>query len=90
MASKGIKDNVQEDKVEKEKVEMIKRLTSYDDTVVYEKLIEHNGDYEKVIKEFMGAPQSDSVEKKESTTLNQEIFKQIRNHMDEASQGFYR
>ena len=77
------------EKVEKEKVEMIKRMTDYDDDIVYAKLIEHNGDYEKVIKEFMGTINISPVEKPKST-LNQEIFKQIRNHMDEASQSFYK
>ena len=77
------------EKVEKEKVEMIKRMTDYDDDIVYAKLIEHNGDYEKVIKEFMGTINIPPAEKPKST-LNQEIFKQIRNHMDEASQSFYK
>lgn len=84
MASQAMKE-----KVEKEKVEMIKRMTDYDDDIVYAKLIEHDGNYEKVIKEFMGTTTISPAEKPKST-LNQEIFKQIRNHMDEASQGFYK
>ena len=84
MASQDIKE-----KVEKEKVEMIKRMTDYDEDMVYTKLIEHDGDYEKVIKEFMGVS-DDLSSKKPKVTLNQEIFKQIRNHMDEASQTFYK
>ena len=84
MASQDIKE-----KEEKEKVEMIKRMTDYDEDMVYTKLIEHDGDYEKVIKEFMGVS-DDLSSKKPKVTLNQEIFKQIRNHMDEASQTFYK
>ena len=83
MASQGVKE-----KLEKEKVEMIKRMTDYDDDVVYEKLIEHDGNYETIIKEFMGVTTEPSI-KKPPSSLNQEIFKQIRNHMDEASQTFY-
>ena len=84
MASQGVKE-----KLEKEKVEMIKRMTDYDDDVVYKKLIEHDGNYETIIKEFMGVTTESSI-KKPPSSLNQEIFKQIRNHMDEASQTFYK
>lgn len=76
-------------RIEREKIEMIKRMTDYDDDVVYEKLIEFDGDYEKIIKEFMGGPKTTPVEAPKKT-LNQEIFKQIRQHMDEASQSFYK
>ena len=76
-------------KIEKEKVEMIKRMTDYSDDIVYEKLVEYNGDYEKIIKEFMGVSKTPVAETPKKT-LNQEIFKQIRNHMDEASQSFYK
>jgi len=66
-------------------IEMVTRQTEYTFDEAKEKLVNNNLDYNKVIKEYMGIEDKP----KEKTSLNQEIFKQIRNKMDIASKNFY-
>jgi ABC-type phosphate/phosphonate transport system ATPase subunit len=63
----------------RDKIELIKRQTNYtDDEFIVEKLKYYNGNEINVIKEYMGIP----LQKKQSqiTSLNQEIYRQIREH----------
>ena len=61
--------------------------TTYTEEEAINKLQLYNGDYMKVIREFMGLP-----EKKETTvklkSVNQEIFRQIRHKLDESMQEY--
>ena len=68
-------------------IEMVMRQTDYNYDETRDKLEAHKWDYEVVIRKFMGI--EEKVEKTRKT-VNQEIFKQIRNHMDSASSNFYK
>ena len=61
------------------KIEIIRRQTDYTECEAREKLILYNNDPIKVIQSFLGIS-----EKKEKpiTSINQEIFKQIRIKLD--------
>ena len=61
------------------KIEIIMRQTDYTEIEAREKLILHDFDHIKVIKSFFGIQ-----EKKEKpiTSVNQEIYKQIRFKLD--------
>ncbi len=62
-------------------IQMIVNQTTYSKEEANEKLKLHNGDYVKVIKEFMGIPDKNETMKK---SLNQEIFRQLRHKLDES------
>ena len=66
-------------------IDMVTRQTEYNYDEAKKKLQENNFDYNIVIKEYMGI----KPKQKDKITLNQEIFKQIRNNMDTASKNFY-
>lgn len=68
-------------------IEMVMRQTEYTYDEAKAHLEQYNWEYETVIRKFMGI--EEKVEKK-CKTVNQEIFKQIRNHMDSASSNFYK
>jgi len=63
-----------------EKLGIVARQTDYDEETIKQKLIEYNYDHMAVIREYMG------LNKKENkaivTSLNQEIYKQIRRKID--------
>ena len=63
----------------KDKIDIILRQTDYTESEAREKLILYNYDHIKVIKSFFGIQ-----EKKEKpiTSVNQEIYKQIRFKLD--------
>ena len=68
-------------------IEMVMRQTEYNYNEAKEKLLENDWKYDVVIKKYMGI----NLEKKEECkTVNQEIFKQIRKHMDSASSNYYK
>ena len=69
-----------------EMIEMVTRQTEYDYDKAKEKLEQNDWNYTKVIREYIGITETPEPKK----TLNQEIFKQIRNHMDLASSNYYR
>ena len=66
-------------------IDMVTRQTEYTYEEAKERLEKNNFDYNIVIKEYMGI----KPKEEERRTLNQEIFKQIRNNMDTASKNFY-
>ncbi len=62
------------------KIDYVKRQTNYtDDAFITEKIKQQNGNEVNVIKEYMGIP----LQKTQApiTTLNQEIYRQFRDHM---------
>jgi len=67
-------------------IEMVMRQTDYGYEEAKEKLENNNWDYSIVLRKYMGIPEK----KEEMKTVNQEIFKQIRAKMDNASANFYK
>ena len=67
-------------KDDNEKIRFIISQTNYTQEYAKEKLMVHNGDSIKVIKEYMGVPINPA--NKHIKSINQEIYKQIRNKLD--------
>lgn len=65
----------------KTKIDIIVRQTDYDNDFALKKLIEFDYNIENVIKDYMGV--KPKLEKK--YTINQQIYKEIRTMMDNAS-----
>jgi FPC/CPF motif-containing protein YcgG len=63
-----------------EKVGIIARQTDYDEETIKQKLIDYGYDHMKIIKEYLGLDKKISVPKPSS--VNQEIYKQIRKKME--------
>jgi len=73
--------------VEQEKIiEIVMRQTSYSFDEAKKYLDENNNDYMKVIKKSLGIAESKVVEK--STSINQQIYKEIRGFMDNGSKNY--
>uniref|UniRef100_A0A6C0BAR4 Uncharacterized protein n=1 Tax=viral metagenome TaxID=1070528 RepID=A0A6C0BAR4_9ZZZZ len=68
-----------------EKVNIILRQTDYTHTVALEKLKEENGDHIQVIKQYMGITEKKVPEIK---SVNQEIYRQLRNKMDNSIRNY--
>lgn len=68
-----------------ENVAIILRQTNLSEEEAKLCLEKHNGDYVKVLEEFFG------IKKKQTSvlTVNQQIYKEIRSVMDDASFKFY-
>tara|TARA_Y100000741_G_C18022400_1_gene464854 strand:- start:347 stop:613 length:267 start_codon:yes stop_codon:yes gene_type:complete len=69
-------------------IEMVMRQTELDYETSREKLCENKWDYMKVIRKEMGLDK-ETDKTKQSGTLNQEIYRQIRLKMDEAGSQVY-
>ena len=65
---------------------MVLRQTSYS-YEAHKELIKHRGNYMLVIRNDNGISSSKQEEKK---TVNQETYRQIRDHMDKGSEQFRR
>jgi hypothetical protein len=68
-----------------ELVEIVLRQTTLSRDEVIERLEKNENNYVKVIEEFMGINKN---KQKNNLTLNQQIYKEIRNVMDNASNNF--
>jgi len=68
-----------------EKIQMIMRQTDYTADVAREKLMTHNDDPIKVIKDYMGIVEKPKPVPK---SLNQEIYKQLRRRLDDSMKDF--
>ena len=66
---------------------MVLRQTSYTYEEAHRELVKHKGNYMLVIRNDNGIANKDIEEKR---TVNQETYKQIRNHMDKGSEQFRR
>ena len=75
----------QMDEIRNQMVLMETRQTSNDYETAEEKLKEKNYNYELVIKEFMGVKPKEEVA---ANTKNQEVYRQIRNMMDEGDRQY--
>ena len=64
---------------------MVTRQTEYTYEEAKDKLLIHNNDYMKVIKEFMNI---DDCKKEEKKSTNQQIYTEIRHLMDDAAINF--
>ena len=69
-------------------IEMVMRQTELDYETAREQLADNNWDYMKVIRKEMGLDKK-PVATPASSSLNQEIYRQIRLKMDEAGNSVY-
>jgi len=67
---------------------IIMRQTTLSEEESKERLTYYNNEYVKVIEEFMGTHNKNKKTEK-SSTINQQIYKEIRTVMDNASMNFY-
>jgi hypothetical protein len=70
-----------------EKINMIMRQTDYDYDTSYSKLQEARYDHIKVIKAYLGITEKKAPSQK-STSINQEIYKQIRHKLDNSMKSY--
>lgn len=70
------------------KIGIICRQTSYTEEEASEQLKLSNGDILNVLSTYVEVPESTEDSNKLSTTVNQEIFNQIRSVMDTASKTY--
>ncbi len=68
---------------ENELITIVMRQTNYDRDTAYLKLKEENGDFQKVIKNYLGFKEKNIVDNK---STNQKIFQEIRNFMDNSKE----
>lgn len=61
-------------------IQLIKRQTMLKEEEIVTQLMKHNGNHMDVISEYLGIPKSTP---KPITSVNQEIYRQIRNKMFE-------
>ncbi len=67
-------------------LDIILRQTNYSKEEAREKLVEYNNDYIAVIKAYLGVKQE--VSKPDITSVNQEIYKQLRFKLDSAMRDY--
>ena len=77
---------------QKQMINMICRQTDYDEDTAKEKILQHNGNFMNVIKEYMDpnfkTKQQDKIKDMNNKSTNQKIYGEIRNFMDTASRGY--
>lgn len=78
-------DNISLDQIEC-KVNMIIRQTDYNDEKAIEKLKQFDFNEISVIKDYMGI--TEKKEQPKISSLNQAIYKQLRNHLDGAMSNY--
>jgi len=89
MSTTNNKNSDQEETID-ELVGIVMRQTTLSEDDARSKLVYYNNDYVKVIEEFMGTGvNSKKTNSKKSLTINQQIYKEIREVMDNASMNFY-
>ena len=67
-------------------VKHIMSQTNYDEETAKSKLQEFNGDFMQVLKDYMGIPVKKETNK--FTSVNQEIYKQIRHSLDQTMKDY--
>ena len=67
-------------------IDIILRQTNYSKEEAREKLLENNNDYIAVIKSYLGVKKE--VDKPGITSVNQEIYKQLRFKLDSAMRDY--
>lgn len=77
---------------QKQMISMVCRQTDYDEETAKNKILEHNGNFMYVIKEYMDPNfkkrEKEKKESEESKSTNQKIYGEIRNFMDTASRQY--
>ena len=63
-----------------ELIQLVRRQTKYTEEEIVSKLIKHNGNHIDVIREYLGVKKQ---QPKPIVSVNQEIYRQIRNKMFE-------
>ena len=87
--------NEKNEKIKNELIAMVMRQTTYTHQETLDLLNKYNGDYMKVIKEFMKEDSNKEDSNKEDSNkedsnninINQQIYKEIRTLMDDASRN---
>lgn len=69
------------------KIQIIIRQTNYTEEKAREKLTTFNFDEIEVIRDYFGI--SKKKESKQITSINQEIYKQMRGHLDGAMKNYH-
>jgi hypothetical protein len=69
-----------------ENIQLILRQTNYTEEQAKQKLIEHNNDTMKVIREYLGIAEKKALPVK---SVNQEIYKQLRYRLDETMRDYH-
>ena len=69
-------------------VQIVMRQTNYEEKDAFEKLSESDWDPVKVIRDYMHITSQDKDDNEDTKTVNQGIFKEIRDFMDTAMQGY--
>ena len=72
--------------MEETHIKHIMSQTTYSEEETRKKLQEFNGDFMKVLKNYMGIP--DKKENKQIKSVNQEIYKQIRYSLDQTMKEY--
>ena len=72
--------------IQQELIKMVMRQTDYSEEEAVFKLKEHNNNYMNVIRESLGIKKSNK--KDNLTTINQQIYKEIRGMMDTAANNY--
>jgi hypothetical protein len=73
--------------INEEHINMIMRQTDYTRETAQQKLQEHKNDLMSVIREYM-APSSNASAQVPKKSVNQQIYKEIRGLMDDASRNY--
>ena len=71
---------VETDELEK-KVQVVQRQTNYTEAEAREKLALNDYDEMKCIKEYLGVPSKKTTQSTKPASLNQQIYKEIRNKL---------
>jgi len=65
-----------------ERIQIVSRQTDYTLDEIREKLLKHNYDTVKCIKEYLGAGTNIIPEKKQEKSLNQQIYTELRKKLE--------
>ena len=77
--------------VDKKVIDLIIRQTNYDETEAMNKLLEHDNDYLKVIKNYMNPTNiktTNHIDNHPKKTTNQLMYGEFRNLMDESAKNY--
>jgi hypothetical protein len=72
--------------MEETHIKHIMAQTTYSESEAREKLQEFNGDFMRVLKNYMGIPEK--KDNKQIKSVNQEIYKQIRHSLDQTMKEY--
>jgi predicted metal-dependent hydrolase len=85
---KQIEQN-KENNLFEEHIDLITRQTDLSNEQAVILLQNHNGDYMKALQDYFGIQTTHNKIAKNRLTINQQIYSEIRNVMDDASYRFY-